>query len=75
MIQESMFNIPYWTLPTLNFSEKKKKLQALCKRHPESKHGIQTFSTNRQSPRMSFFSTSDNIFNSSSNITIKSSLN
>ena len=54
MIQESMFNIPYWTLPTINFSEKKKKLQALCKRHPESKHGIQTFSTNRQAPRIQF---------------------
>ena len=34
MIQESMFNIPYWTIPAINFSEKKKKLQALCKRHP-----------------------------------------
>ena len=54
MIQESMFNIPYWTIPAINFSEKKKKLQALCKRHPESKHGIQTFSTNRQAPRIQF---------------------
>ena len=54
MIQETMFSIPYWTIPTINFKEKKKKLQSLCKRHPESKHGIQTFSTNRQSPRIQF---------------------
>ena len=54
MIQETMFNIPYWTIPTINFKEKKKKLQSLCKRHPDSKHGIQTFSTNRQSPRIQF---------------------
>jgi len=54
MIQESMFNIPYWSIPTLNFKEKKKKLQSLCKRHPEDKHGIQTFSTNRQAARIQF---------------------
>ena len=39
MIQESMFNIPYWSIPTLNFKEKKKKLQSLCKRHPEDDSG------------------------------------
>ena len=54
MIQESMFTIPYWSIPTLNFKEKKKKLQSLCKRHPEDKHGIQTFSTNRQAARIQF---------------------
>jgi len=54
MIQETMFNIPYWTLPCIKFKDKKKKLQSLCRRHPESKNGIQTFSTNRQSPRIRF---------------------
>tara|TARA_Y100001938_G_scaffold106351_1_gene145149 strand:+ start:93 stop:617 length:525 start_codon:yes stop_codon:yes gene_type:complete len=54
MIQETLFNIPYWSVPTLNFSEKRKKLKSLCRRHPEVKHGMQTFSTNRQSPRIQF---------------------
>tara|TARA_R100001015_G_C4604112_1_gene159098 strand:+ start:480 stop:1004 length:525 start_codon:yes stop_codon:yes gene_type:complete len=54
MIQETLFNIPYWTIPTLNFKEKKKKLQSLCRRHPEKQVGIQTFSTNRQTPRIQF---------------------
>ena len=51
MIQETLFNIPYYTLPTLNFKVKKKKLINLLKSYPENKTGIQPFSTNRQSNR------------------------
>ena len=51
MIQETLFNIPYYTLPTLNFKVKKKKLTNLLKSYPEKKTGIQPFSTNRQSNR------------------------
>ena len=51
MIQETLFNIPYYTLPTLNFKVKKKKLINLLKSYPEKKTGIQPFSTNRQSNR------------------------
>ena len=54
MMENTLFNIPYWTIPTLNFKEKKKKLQSLCRRHPEKQVGIQTFSTNRQTPRIQF---------------------
>ena len=54
MIKETLFNIPYWSIPTLNFSTKKKKLQSLCRRHPEKQVGMQTFSTNRQTPRIQF---------------------
>ena len=55
MIKSNLFEIPYWSIPTLNFSEKSKKLKSLCRRHPEIKHGIQTFSTNRQSPRIQYY--------------------
>ena len=51
MIQETLFNIPYYTLPTLNFKVKKKQLTNLLKSYPEKKQGIQPFSTNRQSNR------------------------
>lgn len=51
MIEETLFRIPYWTIPTLSFTEKKKQLTNLFKAHPDRKHGIQTFSTNRQSQR------------------------
>ena len=51
MIQETLFNIPYYTIPTLNWSEKKKSLTKLFKSYPDKKHGIQTFHTNRQSDR------------------------
>ena len=54
MIKSNLFEIPYWSIPTLNFSEKSKKLQSLCRRHPEKQVGIQTFSTNRQTPRIQF---------------------
>src|SRR5210317_2044764 len=51
MIEETLFRIPYWTIPTLNFSEKKKSLTTLLKGYPEKRHGMQTFATNRQSDR------------------------
>jgi len=51
MLQETLFNIPYYTIPTLNFKTKKKQLTNLLKSYPEKKHGIQTFSTNRQVDR------------------------
>jgi len=51
MIQETLFQIPYYTIPTLNFKEKKKQLTNMLKAYPEKKHGIQTFATNRQSDR------------------------
>ena len=54
MIQETLFNIPYYTLPTLNFKVKKKKLTNLLKSYPEKKTGIQPFSTNRQHDRSGF---------------------
>ena len=52
MLEESMFKINCYTLPTLNFKTKKKKLINLLKAYPEKKHGIQTFSTNRQTDRL-----------------------
>ena len=51
MIEETLFRIHYWTIPTLNFSEKKKTLTTLLKGYPEKRHGMQTFATNRQSDR------------------------
>ncbi len=54
MIPGSLFTIPMWTLPCLNFSKKKKQLEQLVKSFPERKHGIQTFSTNRQKDRSGF---------------------
>lgn len=51
MIEETLFRVPYWTIPTLNFSNKKKLLTTLLKGYPEKRHGIQTFATNRQSDR------------------------
>jgi hypothetical protein len=43
-----------WSLPTLNFSNKKKQLEKLVKGFPEKRHGMQTFATNRQSDRSGF---------------------
>ena len=54
MIQGSLFNIPMWRLPCLNFSKKKKQLEQLVKAYPEKKHGIQPFYTNRQYDRSGF---------------------
>ena len=61
MIPSSLFTIPMWSLPTLNFSEKKKQLEKLVKAFPEKKHGVQTFATNRQSDRTGFAEAFTNI--------------
>jgi len=61
MIENTLFNIPVWTLPTLNFKKKKPQLEKLCKAFPERKHGIQTFSTNRQKDRTGFADAFNNI--------------
>ena len=37
MIQGNLFTIPMWSIPTLNFSKKKKQLEKLCKGFPEKK--------------------------------------
>jgi len=54
MIGTNLFTIPMWSIPCLNFSKKKKQLEQLVKGFPEKKHGIQTFATNRQRPRVGF---------------------
>ena len=51
MNENSLFNIPYYTIPVLDFEEKKIKLIDLLKRFPEKKHGLQNFSTNKQTNR------------------------
>ena len=51
MIEQPLFNIPMWTIPTLNFKKKKPQLEKLCKTFPERKHGLQTFDPNRQKDR------------------------
>ena len=54
MIPGNLFTIPMWSIPTLNFSKKKKQLEKLCKGFPEKKRGMQSFATNRQSDRTGF---------------------
>ena len=61
MILRNLFTIPMWTIPTLNFTKKKKQLQQLVKSFPEKKHGLQTFATNRQSDRTGFAEAFSNI--------------
>ena len=61
MIPGSLFNIPMWRLPTLNFKKKKKDLEKLVKAYPERKHGLQTFYTNRQKERTGFGAAFSNI--------------
>ena len=61
MIPGNLFTIPMWTIPTLNFSKKKKQLERLVKSFPEKKHGLQTFYTNRQSQRTGFLEAFNNI--------------
>jgi len=51
MIEETLFKIPYWSTPVLNFKTKQKDLITLLKGYPEKRHGLQTFATNRQSDR------------------------
>ena len=61
MTPKNLFNIPMWSIPTLNFSKKKKQLEQLVKGFPEKKHGLQTFSTNRQNDRTGFVEAFSNI--------------
>ena len=61
MIENTLFKIPVWSIPTLNFKKKKPQLEKLCKAFPERKHGIQTFSTNRQKDRTGFADAFNNI--------------
>ena len=61
MIEKTLFNIPVWSVPTLNFKKKKPQLEKLCKAFPERKHGMQTFSTNRQKDRTGFADAFNNI--------------
>ena len=51
LIQQSLFNIPFWKIQTINFEEKKKELNKILKSYPEEKKGMQEFATNRQSDR------------------------
>lgn len=48
---ESLVSIPYYTMQTLNWSEKKKNLIKLLKNYPEKKTGLQPFYTNNQSDK------------------------
>src|SRR5210317_1384733 len=61
MIESNLFTVPMWSIPTLNFSQKKKELEKLCKAFPEKRHGMQTFATNRQSDRTGFAEAFNNI--------------
>ena len=61
MIPNNLFTIPMWRLPTLNFKKKKQQLEKLCKAYPETKHGLQTFYTNRQINRTGFAEAFSNI--------------
>ena len=61
MIEGTLFNIPMWSIPTLNFKKKKPQLEKLCKAFPEKKHGMQPFSTNRQRDRSGFADAFNNI--------------
>ena len=50
--EESLFNIPFWKIQTINFEEKKKKLIKILESYPEKeKEGMQEFATNRQTDR------------------------
>jgi len=51
LIQQSLFNIPFWKIRITNFEEKKKELVKLLEFYPEKKIGMQEFATNRQSER------------------------
>ena len=61
MIPGSLFTIPMWSVPCLNFSKKKSQLEKLVKNFPETKHGLQSFSTNRQSDRTGFANAFSNL--------------
>ena len=61
MIENTLFNIPMWSIPSINFKKKKPQLEKLCKSFPERKLGMQTFSTNRQRDRSGFADAFNNI--------------
>jgi len=68
MIESILFKVPMWTLPTLNFKDKKPQLQKLVKSFPEKKHGLQNFATNRQSNRSGFAEAFSNIMSEELNM-------
>ena len=51
MLKQTLFEIPSYQVPVLNFKTKKKQLTNLLKSYPEHREGIQTFLTNRQTNR------------------------
>jgi hypothetical protein len=52
MIEETLFRIPYWTIPSFDFKNKQKKLTKLIKKFPEERNELQKFETNRQKERL-----------------------
>ena len=51
MLKQTLFEIPFYQVPVLNFKTKKKQITNLLKSYPEHREGIQTFLTNRQTNR------------------------
>ena len=62
MIRGNLFEIPMWSLPSINFKKKKEQLVKLLKNYPEKRTGIQNFTTNRQSPRPNLKEAFTNIY-------------
>jgi hypothetical protein len=62
MIEQTLFKIPYWSMSSLNFKEKKKEVEKLLKNYPETKQGKQTFLTNRSVPKPNFADTFVKLF-------------
>jgi hypothetical protein len=68
MKEETLFNIPYYTLTTSNFKIKKKNLTKLFNSYPDIKQGIQTFHTNKQSNNENLIQSFSNIMDEELNI-------
>ena len=62
MISGNLFEVPMWSLPSINFKKKKEQLVKLLKNYPEKRTGIQNFTTNRQSPRPNLKEAFTNIY-------------
>jgi len=62
MIRGNLFEVPMWSLPSINFKKKKEQLVKLLKNYPEKRTGIQNFTTNRQSPRPNLKEAFTNIY-------------
>ena len=62
MIENTLFKIPYWSMSSLNFKEKKIEVEKLLKNYPETKQGKQTFLTNRSVPKPNFADTFVKLF-------------